>query len=131
MKLAVSLVVVSTAIHLLAYLLPQAMPEHLVDGNWPEHARFHMWQATFWLISLDLLILLIALLPFRQGQRWACWALFIGLFGSQLGYFLASSLVPAGRPDTAGADMGLLLVMLLYVAGLVLGWKQMKKLVQV
>jgi peptidoglycan/LPS O-acetylase OafA/YrhL len=127
MKTATTLIVISTAIHLLAYLLPQAMPEHLLDTNWPAHARFHMWQATFWMIALDVMILIVALIPFHQKQRWSLWALVAGLFGAQLGYFLASLIVPDGRPDTAGADIGLLLVMLLYVAGLVLGWRELKK----
>lgn len=126
MKTAVALVVLSTAIHLLAYLLPQAMPEHLVDVSWPEHARFHIWQATFWLIALDVMILLIALFPFRAKQPWSAWALLTGLLGAQAGYFLASALVPGGRPDTAGADIGLLLVLMIYVVGLVLGWKNMR-----
>jgi peptidoglycan/LPS O-acetylase OafA/YrhL len=127
MKTATTLVVLSTTIHLLAYLLPQAMPEHLVDMNWPEHARFHMWQATFWLIALDLMILLVALFPFRMKQPWSPWALVVGLLGAQVGYYIASVLVPDGRPDTQGADAGLLVVMAIYVAGLVLGWIQLRK----
>ena len=127
MRTATIFVVISTTIHLLAYLLPQAMPEHLVEMNWPAHARFHMWQATFWLISLDVMILIVALVPFRQKQDWTFWALLAGFAGSQLGYFLASALVPEGRPDTQGADIGLLFVMLIYLAGLVLGWREMRK----
>lgn len=128
MKAAAALIVLSTVIHLVAYLLPQAMPEHLVDAGWPEHARFHMWQATFWLVSLDLLILFVAWVPFRLGQRWAFWALVVALLGAQAGYFAASALVPEGRPDTPGADAGLLLVMLIYLAGLVLGWRGLRKI---
>jgi hypothetical protein len=126
MKAASTLIAVSTVVHLVAYLLPQAMPEHLVDAGWPEHARFHMWQATFWLISLDLLILLVALIPFRLRQRWTFWALAVALFGAQGGYFISSLLVPAGRPDMPGADIGLLVVMLIYLAGLGLGWRGLR-----
>jgi peptidoglycan/LPS O-acetylase OafA/YrhL len=127
MKTATTLIVISTAIHLLAYLLPQAMPEHLIDHNWPEHARFHMWQATFWMIALDLMILLVALFPFRRKQPWSLWALVVGLLGAQLGYFMASLLVPDGRPDTQGADVALLVLMLVYASGLVLGWRRLQK----
>lgn len=126
MKPAVALIVLSTGIHLLAYLLPQAMPEHLGDMGWPEHARFHMWQATLWLVALDVMILLVALFPFRMKQPWSLWALLAGLFGAQAGYFVASALVPDGRPDTAGADIGLLMVLTIYIVGLVLGWKSMR-----
>ncbi len=127
MKLPVSLVVLSTGIHLLAYLLPQAMPEHLLDLNWPDHARFHMWQATFWLLSLDVMILLVALLPFRMKQAWSVWVLLTGLVGSQLGYYFSILIVPDGRPDVAGADLGLLIVMLIYLAGLALGWREIRR----
>ncbi len=127
MRTATTLIVLSTTIHLLAYLLPQAMPEHLLDLGWPAHARFHMWQATFWMIALDVMILLVALIPFRQKQPWAPWVLVAGLLGAQVGYFLASAIVPDGRPDTQGADAGLLAVMAIYVAGLVLGWREMRK----
>jgi hypothetical protein len=127
MKLPTALITLSTAIHLLAYLLPQAMPEHLADMSWPAHARFHMWQATFWLVALDVVILLVALIPFRMKQTWALWVLMVGLLGAQVGYFLASMVVPEGRPDTQGADIGLLVVMLIYVAGLALGWRDMRR----
>lgn len=126
MKAATTLIAFSTAIHLLAYLLPQAMPEHLIDANWPDHARFHMWQATIWLVGLDVLVLLIVLVPFRQKQAWSFWALVVALIGSQAGYFISSALLPAGRPDVAGADIGLLCLMIIYIAGLGLGWKGMR-----
>lgn len=127
MKLPVSLVVVSTTIHLLAYLLPQAMPEHLLDTQWPDHARFHMWQATFWLVSLDVMILLVALIPFRLKQGWSVWVLVAGLLGAQVGYYLSILIVPEGRPDVAGAEAGLLAVMLMYLAGLALGWREIRR----
>ena len=127
MKLPVFLVVLSTGIHLLAYLLPQAMPEHLMDSTWPAHARFHMWQATFWLLSLDVMILLIALFPFRMKQAWSLWVLVVGFIGSQLGYYFSILIVREGRPDVAGADLGLLVVMVIYLAGLALGWREIRR----
>lgn len=123
MKIAAGLVVLSTVVHLVSYLLPQAMPEHLLDAGWPVHARFHMWQATFWMIALDLVIILIACIPFRSGERWALWALLLAGAGAQGGYFLSGVLVPEGVPPVAGADIGLLAVAGIYLAGLLWGWK--------
>lgn len=123
LKFAASLVALSTLVHLVAYLLPQAMPEHLLDHAWPDHARFHMWQATFWIASLDLVMLGLALGPFRLGQRWAFWALLMGTAGAQLGYFFSAIIVPEGMPPVAGANLGLGIVMLPALVGLTLGWK--------
>jgi len=124
MNLATRLIVFSTLVHLISYLIPSAIPEHILDVNWSTHARFHILQAAFWMVGLDLLTLMIALGPFRHGERWSSVALLIAGFCMQTGYYISIVSIPEGAPDVAGANWLLGIVMIIYFTGLVIGSKK-------
>jgi hypothetical protein len=120
-KASVALVAVASIGHLIAYLV--AAPEHVVDGTWPLHARFHVFQALLWTVGFDTLVLLIAVGPHRRGERWAFWTLAGAWPLLHIGYFIALGVIPGGGPSTvATAIMGTLAA--LYGAGLALGLRR-------
>jgi hypothetical protein len=62
---------------------------HGFDQSWPDHARFHMTWATATTVGFCVTVALVALIPFRRGERWSWWALSIfTVFGNY-------SLIPA------------------------------------
>jgi hypothetical protein len=99
-----------------------AVPEHIVDKAWPEHARFHMVQAFFWITGLDLALLLLIWIPLQQHERWSLWALLALFIFAQGSYFFAIFGLPKGRPISRGNWYEWMygLDALLYAIGLVL-----------
>ncbi len=93
---------------------------------WPDHARFHLGQHIAIAIGLCIVGLVLIHRPFRQGQRWAWWALFfVGafLYGS---YWINSMLIGLGEPVLIpNTAQGILLI--LYTCGLILGWRQTRR----
>jgi hypothetical protein len=98
-----------------------ALPQHIRDQAWPEHARFHIIQAFLWVSGLEVAILALTWIPLQQRAAWSFWALVVLGICAQTNYFVAALALPAGRPRSRGNvyDWILGLVLLLYVAGLV------------
>lgn len=122
MRLAKWLIALASIGQLIGYGF--AVPEHIIDQAWPEHARFHVFQALLWLAAVDLASAVIALGPFAKGDPWARWALAIVLVFVHAGYFVALVLFPDGRPEPGlAAHIPLAAVMALFATGLALGWR--------
>lgn len=121
-RIGVWMVVLASVGHMIGYCF--AVPEHIVDGTWPAHARFHVVQALIWLIGFDLISVALALGPFARGERWARWALVIALIMAHGGYFIALLAIPEGHPpEGLRAHLPLAALLVLHAIGLVLGWR--------
>jgi peptidoglycan/LPS O-acetylase OafA/YrhL len=66
-------VVVSAIVGIQA--IADALPKHAFDMSWPDHARFHVTVGAASQFGFALSTVLIALIPFRRGERWSWWAL--------------------------------------------------------
>lgn len=53
----------------------EGLPRHGVDMTWPDHARFHVTYAAFSQIGFCAMTATVALIPFRQRERWSWWVL--------------------------------------------------------
>jgi hypothetical protein len=115
-KLARLLLCLGSLGHLLIYLI--AAPEHVVDAAWPDHARFHILQAMFWIAGLDLVATAIAWRLPDHRDRWALAALCVVWFTAHASYFIAIAALPDGRPPNLSADLSLAAALLLYTTGL-------------
>jgi hypothetical protein len=120
-KLAAVLISVTAIGHAVGYLV--ATREHIVDIGWPRHARFHVTQGLFWLLTLDGASVWLAMGPFRRGEGWARWALVAAWVSAHWGYFATLVAMPEGRPATANASTMLAVVLGLFGIGLAMGWK--------
>ncbi len=119
--LAVGLLAFATVAHAVGYLF--AAPEHVVDPEWPLHARFHILQALLWGVGFDAMILVIVLGPFRAGARWARHLLVLAIPFLHGAYFIAIAAIPDGKPPEMWAHVLLGIVAAMYVLGLGLGWR--------
>lgn len=119
MPLASRLIMIACLGHCVAYLY--AAPRHVIDASWPLHAQFHVLQAIFWIIALNIVLAMIGWRPFARGEAWAFWALLLGGLGSQGGYFAAMVALPAGRPPALSSHLALGVILVVYGVGLVLG----------
>ena len=117
MKLARAQLVFACAAHLAIYLV--AAPEHVADTSWPDHARFHVLEAIFWVAAVDVIAAAIAWWPLARGERWAWWALALTWVLVHASYFVAIIALPAGRPPNASADITLGITAAIFAAGLV------------
>src|SRR5687768_17554016 len=106
------LMVFASVAHLVAYFI--AAPEHVVDPSWPDHARFHLAQAIFWVAGLDVLSAYVA---YRGGSTLILAAVFLT---AHLSYFVSMLLVPDGRPPALTAHLSLGAIALVFLAGLAL-----------
>ena len=104
-----------------------ALPQHIRDHGWPEHARFHIIQAFLWVTGLEVAILVLTWIPLQQRQIWSFWALLALGICAQANHFVAALVLPKGRPPSRGNlyDWILGLVALIYVVGLVLAASSM------
>ena len=100
MKNAARLITLACIGQILGYAY--ALPGHLDEPIWSAHAQFHHVLAWIWL----LLVLFIS----AQG-----------------GHFMASLVVPAGRPSEPWYDPALTLVALVFAIGLGIAWKALSR----
>lgn len=63
------LIVAGSLLHIGFYLY--AVPQHAIDPAWPDHAQFHIVQAIFWVVGLDLTAAMIAFFLLPSTKRWA------------------------------------------------------------
>ena len=95
-----------------------ALPGHLDEPTWSAHAQFHHVLAWIWLVGLDIAILAIAWGPLQKRERSSFWLLLVLFLSAQGGHFIASLVVPAGRPSEPWYDSALGAVALIFAIGL-------------
>jgi cell division protein FtsW (lipid II flippase) len=52
-----------------------AIPKHAFDPSWLDHARFHVVVGAANQLGFAIAAILVALIPFRRGERWSWWML--------------------------------------------------------
>jgi hypothetical protein len=104
-----------------------ALPGHIGEATWSDHAQFHHVLAWIWLVGLDIAIVALAWGPL-QKREWSSFLLLLVLFiFAQGGHFMASLVVPAGRPSEPWYDSALGSVALIFAIGLGMAWKALAK----
>jgi hypothetical protein len=111
----------ATIIEVLGYAY--ALPGHLDEGTWSKHAQFHLVLAWIWLVGLGIAIIAISWGPLQKREQRSFWILLALFISAQGGHFIASLVVPAGRPPEFWYDYALGAMALIFVAGLAVGWK--------
>lgn len=106
-----------------AGFLPATM-EHVRDPVWLAHAQFHALQSIFFVEGWNIFAAYVILFPFRQGARWARWALLCYLISVQVAYFIAFALIPEGRPPELVFNILFGVALLMFCAGLSWGWRE-------
>jgi hypothetical protein len=91
-----------------------ALPEHLGEPSWSAHAQFHHVLAWIWVVGLNIAILALAWGPLQKRDRGAFSILVILFLFAQGGHFIASLIVPAGRPSEWWYDYALGTMVLIF-----------------
>ncbi|HEU0297213.1 MAG TPA: hypothetical protein VFR47_31015 [Anaerolineales bacterium] len=104
-----------------------ALPQHLGEPSWSDHAQFHHVLAWIWLVGLNIAIMTLAWGSLQKRDRMSFWLLLILFLSAQGGHFIASLIVPAGRPSEPWYDYALGTVALIFVIGLGLAWRVLSK----
>jgi len=121
LKNAARIITLATVIQILGYAY--ALPGHIGESTWSDHAQFHLFLSWIWLVGLSIAILAIAWGPFQKGDRSSFWILLSLFISGQGGHFIASFVVPAGRPPEFWYDYALGTMALIFAVGLGVGWK--------
>jgi len=100
-----------------------ALPGHIGDPTWSDHAQFHLFLSWLWLIGLNFAIIMLAWGPLQKLERSSFWILLVLFISAQGGHFIASLVEPAGRPPEPWYDYALGAVALIFAIGLGIGWK--------
>lgn len=116
------LVLTGSLLHIIAYLY--AAPRHAIDLDWNDHARFHIVQAIFWIIGLDLVSASLVFFKTYLGHAHVKWILTLIFLSAHGGYFVSMLIVPEGKPPELSSHLALLVVGILYFIGLVMIFKQ-------
>lgn len=117
---AIGVIIIVTLGHLVGYLIPSL--RHVTDLTWPAHARFHMFQSLWFLASWDILVVVVAAGPFRRGAVWAAWLLVVYVLSVPAAYFADLFVVPDGRAQGNMHTALYSTMLVLFVAGLLVGW---------
>ena len=100
-----------------------ALPGHIGEATWSDHAQFHLFLSWLWIVGLDIAIIALAWGPLQKRERNSFWILLVLFISAQGGHFIASLVVPAGRPSEFWYDYALGSVALIFAIGLGVGWK--------
>ena len=95
-----------------------ALPGHLSDSTWSDHAQFHHVLGWIWVVGLNIAILAFAWGPLQKRDQNTFWILAILFLLAQGGHFIASVVVPAGRPSEFWYDYALGTMVLIFAIGL-------------
>jgi hypothetical protein len=104
-----------------------ALPGHLSDPTWSDHAQFHHVLGWIWLVGLNIAIVVFAWGPLQKRDRSSFWVLVILFLLAQGGHFIASVVVPAGRPSEFWYDYALGATLLIFAIGLGTGWRALSQ----
>ena len=125
MKNAARLMMLACVCQILGYAY--ALPGHLDDPTWSDHAQFHHVLGWIWLVGLNIAIMTLAWGPLQKRERSSFWVLLALFISAQGGHFIASLVVPAGRPSEPWYDPALGSVALIFAIGLGIAWKALAK----
>ena len=120
LKNAARIITLACAAQILGYAY--ALPEHLGELSWSDHAQFHHFLAWIWLVGLNIAILVFAWGPLQRGDRDSFWILVLLFLIAQGGHFIASLVVPTGRPSEWWYDYAIGTMALIFAIGLGIGW---------
>ena len=126
LKIAARIITFACIVQVLGYAY--ALPQHLNEATWSAHAQFHHFLAWVWLVGLNVAIVYLAWGPLQKRDRMSFWLLLVLFILAQGGHFIASLVVPAGRPSEPWYDYALGTVTLIFAIGLGLGWKALSSL---
>ena len=118
---AAHLITFASVVQVLGYLY--ALPGHIGDPTWSQHAQFHLFLSWLWIVGLDIAIVALAWGPLQKQEKSSFWILFILFISAQGGHFIASLVVPAGRPSEWWYDYALGTITLIFAVGLAMAWK--------
>jgi hypothetical protein len=104
-----------------------ALPGHLDEPTWSDHAQFHHVLGWIWLVGLNIAIMTLAWGPLQKRDWSSFWVLLALFISAQGGHFIASLVVPAGRPSEPWYDPALGSVALIFAIGLGMAWKALAK----
>ena len=122
LKNAARLITFASVVQVLGYLY--ALPGHIGDPTWSDHAQFHLFLSWLWIVGLDIAIIALAWGPLQKRERSSFWLLLVLFLSAQGGHFIASLVEPAGRPTGEWwFDYALGSVALIYAVGLAIAWK--------
>lgn len=121
MKNAARLITLACVGQILGY--GYALPGHIGEPTWSDHAQFHLVLSWIWLLGLDIAIIAFAWGPLQKREWSSFWLLLVLFILAQGGHFIASLVVPTGRPPEPWYDYALGAVALIFAIGLGLGWK--------
>ena len=121
MKNAARLITLACVGQILGYAY--ALPGHIGDPTWSAHAQFHLFLSWIWIVGLDIAIISLVWGPLQKRERSSFWLLLVLFISAQGGHFIASLVVPAGRPSEWWYDYALGTVALIFAIGLGLAWK--------
>ena len=122
-KDAAWIITAACVIQVLGYLY--ALPGHIGDPTWSNHAQFHLVLSWIWVLGLNIAMIVLAWIPLQRREKWAFWTLLALYIFAQGGHFIASLIVPAGRPSEAWYDYALATNALIFAAGLILAWRDL------
>jgi hypothetical protein len=116
LKNAARMITLAAAAQVLGYAY--ALPGHLGELTWSAHAQFHHVLAWIWNVGLNIAIVALAWGPLQKREGNALWLLVILFIFAQGGHFIASRVVPAGRPSEWWYDYALGAMLLIFAMGL-------------
>ncbi len=120
-KNAARLITLACIVQILGYFY--ALPGHIGDPTWSAHAQFHLVLSWFWIVGLDIAIIVLAWKPLQKHERWAFWTLLVLFIFAQGGHFFSSLIEPAGRPGEAWYNYALGAGAWIFAIGLLFGYK--------
>jgi hypothetical protein len=120
-KDAAWIITAACVIQILGYLY--ALPGHIGDPTWSNHAQFHLVLAWIWIVGLDAAIMALACGPLQKRDKATFWILIFLFICAQGGHFIASLIVPSGRPSEWWYDYALGTGALIFAIGLAVAWK--------
>ena len=121
LKNAARMITLACVAQILGYAY--ALPEHIGEPSWSEHAQFHHVLAWIWVVGLNIAILAFAWGPLQKRDRGTFWILIILFIIAQGGHFIVSLVVPAGRPSEWWYDYAIGTMVLIFAIGLGIGWR--------
>ncbi len=116
MKNAARLMTLACVGQILGYAY--ALPGHIGESTWSDHAQFHLFLSWIWIVGLDIAIIALAWGPLQKREWSSFWLLLVLFISAQGGHFIASLVVPAGRPSEPWYDSALGAVALIFAIGL-------------
>jgi hypothetical protein len=125
LKNAARIITFACVVQILGYLY--ALPGHIGDPTWSNHAQFHLVLSWIWIAGLDAAIMALAWGPLQKKDKTTFWILLFLFICAQGGHFITSLIVPAGRPNQWWYDYALGAGALIFAIGLVIGWRALAK----